>query len=53
MATAHMLRLDKHELAARAGMTEYIRRCQASFGLGATQGQCHSTLASYKLEKLR
>eukprot|EP00195_Chlamydomonas_chlamydogama_P014941 CAMPEP_0202909804 /NCGR_PEP_ID=MMETSP1392-20130828/50321_1 /ASSEMBLY_ACC=CAM_ASM_000868 /TAXON_ID=225041 /ORGANISM="Chlamydomonas chlamydogama, Strain SAG 11-48b" /LENGTH=548 /DNA_ID=CAMNT_0049599673 /DNA_START=13 /DNA_END=1659 /DNA_ORIENTATION=- len=32
MAVAHMLGLDKHGLAERAGMVEYIRRCQTYEG---------------------
>lgn len=30
MAVAHMLNLDKAELVARAGMVDYVKRCQVS-----------------------
>lgn len=30
MASAHMLSLDKHALAEKAGMVQYVKRCQVS-----------------------
>lgn len=30
MATAHMLGLDKNDLASRSGMVEYVKRCQVT-----------------------
>ena len=30
MATAHMLKLDKQALAQKAGMVQYVKRCQVS-----------------------
>ena len=36
MATAHMLCLDKHALARRAGMASFIRRCQVRCSIPGT-----------------
>ena len=39
MATAHMLGLDKHALAEKAGMVQYVKRCQVS--MLACTTHCH------------
>lgn len=51
MAIAHMLGMDKQRLAERAGMADFLRRCQVSMwqrsgrsGCTIDTATCHRTL---------